>query len=60
MPARSNIGYLHVVNGNPNHLSIVNAEFLKSLATTDELECIILTFDLAFYAKAPASILESL
>ena len=34
-------------------LSTVNAIFLKSLAIADELEteCILLTFDLAFYAK---------
>ena len=42
-----------MVNSNPTHLSPVNAIFLKSLAIADELEteCIVLTFDLAFYAK---------
>ena len=41
-----------MVNGNPTQL--VNAVFLESLAIVDELEteCIVLTFDLAFYAKA--------
>ena len=43
-----------MVNSNPTHLSTVNAVFLKSLAIANELEteCIVLTFDLAFYAKA--------
>ena len=43
-----------MVNGNPTQLSTVNAIFLKSLAIANELEteCILLTFDLAFYAKA--------
>ena len=42
-----------MVNGIPSQLSTMNAIFLKSLATADELEteCILLTFDLAFYAK---------
>ena len=54
IPARSNIGYLPVVNGNQTQLSTLNAVFLKSLAIADELktQCILLTFDLAFYAKA--------
>ena len=43
-----------MVNGNPTQLSTVNAVFLKGLAIADELEteCIVLTFDFAFYAKA--------
>ena len=43
-----------MVNGNPTQLSTVNAVFLKSLAIADEpeTECIVLTFDLAFYTKA--------
>ena len=54
IPARSNIGYLSVVNSNPTQLSTANAVFLKSLAIAEKLEtkCIVLTFDLAFYAKA--------
>ena len=54
IPAWSNIGYLPVVKGNPTHLSAMNAVFLKNLVIADELktECILLTFVLAFYAKA--------
>ena len=53
IPARSNIGYLPVVNGNQTQLITLNAVFLKSLAIADELktQCILLIFDLAFYAK---------
>ena len=51
---RSNISYLPVVNGNPTRLSTVNTVFWKSLAIADELETdrIVLTFNIAFYAKA--------
>ena len=52
--ARSNIGYSPVVDGNPTQLSHVNAVFSKSLVIADEFEteCIVLTFDHAFYTKA--------
>ena len=50
IPARSNIGYLPAVNGNPIKLIIVNAVFLQILDLADELEtgCIVLTFDTGF------------
>ena len=42
-----------MVNRNPTWLSTVDLVFLKSLAIADELEieCIVLTFDIAIYAK---------
>ncbi|KAL8572752.1 hypothetical protein ACOMHN_030334 [Nucella lapillus] len=54
VPYKSKVGYLPVISGSQTQLSTVNAVFLKSVALADELEldCIVLTFDLAFYAKA--------
>ena len=52
--AKNNICYFPVINSNPTQVSTVNAVYFKSLAIADKLETewIVLTFDLAFYAKA--------